>query len=379
MKLRVLFIEDDEKLAQNLKDIFDKEVISGHQLLAESVTNYEEGLSLLERFDYDIVVLDLQREGKNFDEMAGVKILDALKKIAFIPVIFYTGHANRVQDLISEIVGVVGKGDGVENLKAEMQRIIESKIALLKGNVYNHLKESLRQYFWETVDADKKVFTPGKSDVSLGYLLLRRFSNSLSKENIKLLLGDDKIKIDKAHPMEFYIFPINPDSSQEEYVAGEIIEKNRDYYTILTPDCDLVLRNNGLRKADKILLARTKYFKSFSDCVSYEKLMSNQSRNERENQQFTNLQGKLKNWMSNRGGEQDRYFFLPATPFIENMVIDFQDKLMVEYKELKGFRRVAKLDTPYAQSMISSFIRYYNRIGFPDIDSEYVLKNLYGQ
>jgi hypothetical protein len=357
MELRVLFIEDDEKLAQNLKDIFDKEVISGQSLLAESVTNYEEGKSLLEKHDYDIVVLDLQKEGKNFDEMAGVKILHALKKIAFIPVIFYTGHANKVQDLVSEIVGVVGKGDGVEALKAEMQRIIESKIALLKGNVYNHLRESLRQYFWETVDADKKVFEPRKSDVSLGYLLLRRFANSLSKENIKQLLGDDKIKIDKAHPMEFYIFP----SNKGEYEAGEILLRDRVFYAVLTPTCDFVEEGSRKRKVGQVLLAKAQDLK---ETEFYKKFESNKDKNKDD---FTRL-------IESRKG--DRYFFLPGTPFLPNLLLDFQIKTMFDYEELKKFTRVAKLDDPYAQSMVASFIRYYNRIGFPDIDADYVIENL---
>ena len=38
--------------------------------------------------------------------------------------------------------------------------------------------------------------------------------------------------------------------------------------------------------------------------------------------------------------------------------------------------RIAKLDNPFAQSMTASFIRYYNRIGFPDIDVDYVLSKL---
>ena len=49
---------------------------------------------------------------------------------------------------------------------------------------------------------------------------------------------------------------------------------------------------------------------------------------------------------------------------------------MVDYTDLSTFQRIAKLDLPYAQSMVSSFIRYYNRIGFPDIDSEYIFQNL---
>ena len=377
MELRTLFIEDNDTLSSNLKKYFEGEVFSGHILRTENTTNFNEGILLIERNDYDLVVLDLQNEGKDFDEKAGLKILERIKQIAFIPIIFYTGHANKIKDLVSEIVGVVNKGDGFDNLKIEIQRIVDTKIALLKGQVYNHLRESLRKYFWETVDTEKKVFIPGKNDVSLGYLLLRRFANSLSKENIKQLLSDDKIKTDKAHPMEFYIFPVDPDSTKEEYIAGEIIEKEGRYYAILTPDCDLVLRSNGSRKADKILLAATKNFKSLPDYTKYDELKKKQDESEKENSNLlNNLEGKLRTWMGNRGGEQDRFFFLPATPFIESMVIDFQDKSMVDYNELKSYRRVAKLDLPYAQSMISSFIRFYNRIGFPDLDFEYVFKNL---
>jgi len=376
MELKTLFIEDNEVLSNNLKKYFDGESFSGHTLRAQNTIKFEEGVSLMEQSDYDLVVLDLYKDGANVDETAGLKVLEAIRKIAFVPVIFYTGHAHKIQNLISEVVGVVSKGDGFDNLKAEIQRIVDSKIALLKGQVYTHLRESLRQYFWETVHDEKKFFEPIKNDVSLGYLLLRRFANSLSKENIKQILGDDKIKTDKAHPMEFYIFPINQDSTKEEYLAGEILEKDENFYTVLTPDCDLVLRANGSRKADKILLAVTKKFKSLSDYIKYEELKNKQGKNDKENQQLLNLAGKLKTWMSNRGGEQDRFFFLPSTPFIENMIIDFQDKVMVEYSDLKAYRRVAKLDLPYAQSMISSFIRYYNRIGFPDIDADYVMNNL---
>jgi len=376
MELRTLFIEDNELLSNNLRKYFEGEIFSGHSLKTENTTKFDDGISLVEQNDYDLVVLDLQKDGKDFDEQAGVKILERIKEIAFIPIIFYTGHANKIQHLVSEIVGVVNKGDGFDNLKEEIQRIVDSRIALLKGQVYNHLRESLRIYFWETVDKHKEIFIPNKSDFSLGYLLLRRLANSMSKENIKQLLGDDKIKTDKAHPMEFYIFPVYPDSTKEEYLAGEILEKDDKHYVILTPDCDLVLRSNGTRKADKILLATTKIFNSLPDYLKYDELKKKHDKSEKENGQLSNLEGKLKNWMGNRGGEQDRFFFLPATPFIKNMVIDFQDKCMVDYNELKSYRRVAKLDLPYAQSMVSSFIRYYNRIGFPDIDSDYIIQSL---
>jgi len=377
MNLQTLFIEDEEKIRSNLVKIFDGETIGGHTIVADSAETFEIGMEKISKRDYDIIILDLYKgEPSETSEKPGYDILKQIQSLAFVPVIFYSGLTKDLMDLKSEVIGVVNKGDGVDKLKAEIERIIMSKIALLKGQIYSHLRESLRQYFWETVHAEKKGFEPIKNDISLGYLLLRRFANSLSKENIKLLLGDDKIKSDKAHPMEFYIYPVNPDSTIEEYQAGEILEKSGIYYVVLTPDCDLVLKNNGLRKADKILLATAKYFKLLPDFIKYDELKNKKDRNEKENQQFSNAEGKLKTWMGNRGGEQDRYFFLPSTPFIENLVIDFQIKTMVDYDDLKSFRRIAKLDLPYAQSMTSSFIRYYNRIGFPDIDSDYIIQNL---
>jgi CheY-like chemotaxis protein len=377
MELKTLFIEDNEVLSKNLKNYFDGEQFSGNTLKTENTIKFDDGVKLIHQFDYDLIILDLYSDAEIVDESAGRKVLEVIQKLAFIPVIFYTGHAHKIQDLVSEVVGVVNKGEGFDNLKVEIQRIVDSKIALLKSQIYNHLRESLRQYFWQTVHVDKKFFEPIKDDISLGYLLLRKFANSLSKENIKELLGDDKIKIDKAHPMEFYLFPVNADPLKEEYQAGEILEKDGNFYVILTPDCDFVLRKDGSRKADKILLASTQQFKAMSDFTKYSALKIKKDKTQKEaNEQLPNLEGKLKQWMANNCGDKDRFFFLPSTPFIENLVIDFQLKTMIEYIELKSFRRIAKLDLPYAQSMISSFIRYYNRIGFPDIDSDYVIKNI---
>jgi len=376
MELKVLFIEDDERLGQGLKNNFNDLTLSGYIIKAEVEVTFEEGIASIMNYDFDLIILDLFKDKEIKDEEAGIKVLNKIRQTAFIPVIFYTGHAYKVTDLISEIVGVVSKGDGIDALIKEIERIITSKIALIKSQIYSHLKESLRKYFWETVDVEKRVFIPGKNDVSLGYLLLRRFANSLSKQNIKQLLGDSKIKTDKAHPMEFYLYPLNPDPRIDEYQAGEILQKDGVCFVILTPSCDLILRTNGNRKADMILLAVTSRFTELPDFLKYDELKRKENKSEKENQQLSNSEGKLKNWMANRGGEQDRYFFLPITPFIENLVIDFQNKVMVNYEELTTFTRVAKLDDPYAQSMIASFIRYYNRIGFPDIDADYIIQNI---
>ena len=50
---------------------------------------------------------------------------------------------------------------------------------------------------------------------------------------------------------------------------------------------------------------------------------------------------------------------------------------MVKYEDLhSNYKRIAKLDSPFAEAMTTRFIRYYNRVGYPDIDVDYILGHL---
>ena len=359
MNLNILFVDDDDKLRNDLIKIFDNEVLGEHSLITSGASTFEEGMALVTQNDYDIVILDLFKgEPQDGNEKLGLEILKQIQSVAFMPVIFYSGLTKDLAGIESEIVGVVNKGHGgIEKLRYEIERIITSNIALIKRKINDHVKITLRDYFWKTVHDNKLVIEPIKDDVSLGYLLLRRLANSLSKENIKSLLGDDKIQDGKAHPMEFYIYP--PDSG--EYELGEILLKDGTYYTVLTPSCDFITEGKRQRKVGQILLAIATPLK---ETEPYKKYADN---NEKYKQTLADL-------IESRKG--DRYFFLPGTPFIEHLVLDFQNKKMISYDDLEEYTRITKLDTPFAQSMSSSFIRYYNRIGFPDIDTEYVIKSL---
>lgn len=373
MELRALIIDDEEIIRNQIVSIFNGKIINEHKLSITAAEDFDQGIDAIKANDYDFVILDLCK-GKPSEESEkpGYEVLKNIQAVAYIPVIFYSGLTRHLDELKSEIVGVVNKGDGVAHLRKEVERIIASRLALIKAQIYAHIRESLRHYFWEVVHTEKKFFEPIISDVSLGYLLLRRLANSLSKENIKILLRDDKIKVDKVHPMELYIFPFD----KGEYEAGEILHREDKYYLILTPSCDFVKRANGQRKADKVLLALANKFIDIPDYKKYDEIRKKAYKSESELKQMPNLEGKLKTWMNNNAGEKDRFFFLPSTPFIENLVVDFQNKIMVDYDDLGKYSRVAKLDDPFSQSMVASFIRYYNRVGFPDIDVEYVMSKI---
>jgi CheY-like chemotaxis protein len=357
-ELKLLYIEDDKTNREDLVKVLSDETIDDCSITINAVDTFDGAIEKIRSENYHIIVLDIYK-GKPDDngETVGLTVLQQIQDNYFVPVIFYSGNTRNVQDLKSQVVGVVTKGDeGVEGLKQEIRRLIKFNLPFVKENVQNHLEREFKTYFWDIIHKERDKFAADKNDFSLGYLMLRKFGKSLSKETISEILGDSTLKQNKIHPMEFYLYPTG---TTTEYECGEILQKDSNVYVILTPSCDFIDRGGGKRKVGRVLLAKTLLLSATDEHTKYSANKNNNNKN------------KLEALIESR--KSDRYFFLPQTPFIENRIIDFQIKEMIDYNALNNFTRLAKLDSPFAESMISSFIRYYNRIGFPDIDSDLII------
>lgn len=366
LELKLLYVEDDKENREGLAEVLSGDKIGDYTISIETADSFDNAFDTIINNHYHIIILDLFK-GKPDDggEQIGLKILEQIQAHSFVPVIFYSGNTKNVEELKSQIVGIVTKGDdGIEGLRSEIGRLVKFNLPFVKENLHHYIEHELKAYFWNIIHNERDKFIPEHNDFSLGYLMLRQFGNSLSKERISEILGNNELKKDKVHPMEFYLYPTD---INREYECGEILQKDQNIFIVLTPSCDFVERfgkkGEALgRKVGKILLTKTQLLSDTSEYISY----------------YANKSGDNRIKLSKiiTSGKSDRYFFLPKTPFIENRVIDFQNKEMVEYDDLKGFTRLAKLDNPFAEGMIASFIRYYNRIGFPDIDSDYVIDRL---
>lgn len=374
--LRILYIEDDKDNREELIELSSGWVINECKITIEGEELFEIAARRICEEGFHMVILDLYKGRAGADgELSGLTTLDNVKRSLFVPIIFYSGNTAVVRDLKSQVVGVATKGDGgINELKAEIGRLTSHNLPFINENIYEFINGKIKDYFWGTIQENNATFKPDDNDHSLGYLLLRNICNSLSRDNIYKIIGDDSIAKDKVHPMEFYIYPRNGDA---EYENGDIIEhkESKEVYVILTPSCDFIQTSKRKRKAHMVLLAHTRLLTEEPNYIEYLKYKCKVEKSEADRKKEDTYKGKIIQLIESRGN--DRYFFLPRTPFIENRVIDFQNKIMVVYEDLNlKFNRLAKLDDPYSQAMSTSFIRYYNRIGFPDLDADYVLARI---
>jgi len=200
MDFNVLMIDDDLTICKQVQELLNDEVIKEHKLKLECTDNFDNGLSILKEKTFDLIILDLYKgkpEEGNKDR-SGEVVLEEVKKICFIPVVFFSGLIKPIEHLQSDIVRVVRKGDGTAELRKTIESILESPLPFIKKKMDIFVHESMRSYFWDFVHKNWNSLKGIKDGISLGYLLVRRLANSLSKGQIIKLLGDPKINPDKS-------------------------------------------------------------------------------------------------------------------------------------------------------------------------------------
>lgn len=382
MNIQILHIEDESDVVDNVKKNLDELEISGCRLQLVKSCGFQEGMETLRNDRYDLVILDLCVGNASAEsDKVGEDVFHQIQQRAFIPVVFFTGLPGYVKSFKSDIVKVVGKADGYDELIEAIRQIIESGFLKIRQDVDDLTREGVRSFFWNFIHSKSSLIAKLQGDeISLKYLLLRRLAKSLSSDFLRESINDSGLKKEFAHPMEFYIFP----PLDGEYEAGDIVRsKDGKLYITLTPSCDFVIRAKGNRNAEKIFLVHARPIESFSEFQRMKDLQKKLKDTEDakkqigkdDTNQLKSAESQVKQMM--KPGWHERYFFLPPTPFIEASMIDFQNRTTVSYEQLeKEFEPLASLDDPIAQAVMTSYARYQSRIGYPDLDVDFVFGKL---
>lgn len=368
MEWRVLVVDD-----QQAADV--AEIIQGNKVVAQPDSivcflciSFAEATKRLQEERFDLVILDLKDDAAEEQEpLAGETVFNQLKKYRFLPVIFHTGHPQKIGDLkTSPYLKVVTRGDDWTFLRSTVKEVLDTKLPKL----IRHIEEEQRKFMWESAE---KIWTEDlgeKSPADLVYLLARRLANALSGEVVRSFLGADAVggapKSDKVHAVELYVYPPLAKHVLFGDIFKEVVDGADEYFVALTPSCDHAQGN-----ADLVLLAKCKYLVSTNPGKNAKAALA----------AGTAISGSsatdLTKYIRDNSSPTDRYKYLPGTSFLPDLLVDLQDIRSVTPVALspggEGFERVASLDSPFAEALQARMTRYLGRIGTPDIDPELAL------
>jgi len=365
----VLAVDDDPANLDRLERIFERGIgFDGDTFKFTKITSFDDGLELIRTARFDFIFLDVHENAgdpdpnaePNAEDQKGEELLEALKKIRFSPVIFYTGYPKKVEHLSSPVVRVLEKGATVDEVRNEVKEILNTKLPHLS----NYIENKSREYIWETLSSvwDK---IPDISPPDIALLLARRLASNLSENVIKDILGIGK---DYIKPLEMYIYPpIELCSPGDIYQQKDTFE----HWIVCTPACDF-----EQKKAQNVLLAKVHSLSEYEGVANVKAARENH-RNANSSDakaikvlknKVTKTESQLRNFVNNGGPK--RYRFLPGTFFIESSYIDFQCIKSINLEENEGYDKVCTLDSPYREQVINLFSNYYGRIGTPDLKNE---------
>jgi CheY-like chemotaxis protein len=389
--IRVLVVDDDQDILRQLGEHFKTLNIGGATFQCVTTDDFNGAIPEIKARKFDLVILDVFKGEAGKNDQSGRDVLDQLKAVQFLPVIFFTALPHQVEDLSNPVVKIAAKSDGVKNVNQGIAEFQATGLLQLNRIFIEHVDKTLRDYLWEFLPKHwTELF--GKGDpTTLGYVLCRRLAASLNSRRAEELgremgsSGEVSKTESIAHPMQFYIIP----ATEKAFLAGDIVERleDRTNWIVITPSCDFVQK-----KVDYTLLCRcmpVTAYKEYTDWnpVSGHEAIAEQQAKEKDAQKAQPRKDpksgdpdqKIRELISNRRGQQDRYYFLPGVLDFPDSIIDHQQSYTVEFTALENmqkFRKIASLDSPFREGITQKFSRFFGRVGFPDLDVPLMISRL---
>ena len=378
---RIVHVDDEQIALDQVKELLegDDELIALGGVEVTPINNFPEALDHLDQTFTDIVILDVMKDhgvAAAEPDLAGREAFEQLRAKVFLPVIFYTGFANHVEDLEQNLrlLRVVEKGNA-ERLMEAVREVVKEGLPSLNRNLVEMLREVQRSYMWEFVAQHWPTFRSQEDTTALAHLLVRRFAltlestgaaalaPALSEENDCTPAADSE---EKVHPISMYVMPPLPEAPP---MAGDVrrgqIDGAGDYWIVLTPSCDFAQES-----AQTVLLAPCEPLQEQQELTEFLSDPDSKGKQGR-------LMALMKN-KSSKGRQADRHHFLPGVLDFPDLVADLRALKTVPREDFDQLTPVVSLDAPFAEALLAQFARYVGRLGTPDPDFDSVIERLRG-
>lgn len=370
---QILHVDDEPEVLEQVRDYLQgEEVGDWGRPRVTSLQRFEDALAALETSRFDLMILDVRLGGHEDQEVApeeeeGVRTLAQIKVRRFLPIVFWTGLPSKVEHLSGPLIHVLEKTGGLDGLVASVRELFATGLPALNRALRHLVEDEQRRYMWDFAADHWQELREGGDHMALAYLLVRRLGRSLSGPGIQRVAaelggGPPGTPIPGTiHAAEMYIVPPLPNTSPGVAdLFKEVTDAGDTWWLVVTPSCDI-----EHDKADYVMLARCEPTADDSRLQAW--LESDSAASKRKVRDLVNHK---------TGGQDDRHLFLPAAPTIPNLVADFQRVRSVTRAELDAMERVASLASPFAESTVSRFVRYFGRVGTDDLDVDAIMEGL---
>jgi len=368
---RILHVDDDaEVLAEAKRYLEGEEIPDWGRPEVVSIPSFDDATGFLEKERFDLVVLDVrlgsEQDDVAIEDEAGFLALEQIRSRRFVPIIFWTALPGAIGHLAGELVHIREKTEGLPALADAINALFGTRLPAVNRALLRLVEDEQRRYMWDFVADHWDELRTVDDHTAVAYLLARRLGRSLGGPGIHRLaeeLGEGAAGVppdDKIHAMEMYL---RPPVAGTKLQAGDLLfEEDGDeqtWWIVLTPSCDI-----EHDKADYIQLAACQLFDDQVDIAKWRSGDGNSGERKKAKKRVMEL------LRQQTGGQLDRWLFLPQALDIPDLVVDLQELRSMPIGDVADLKRIASLDSPFAEAAINRFNRYYGRIGTPDLDAD---------
>ncbi len=304
-------------------------------------------------FDGAIIDLRLADQG---DE--GNRILQKIRDLKYrIPVAMMTGTPENV-DQEFNYIDVYKKGEVTyETILNRFFEIYDTGITRIMGG-RGKIEEFLDIVFQDNLLPQLEIWEEyGKTDSERTQRALLRYTLN----HLVQMLDEDS---DSFFPEEVYIYP----PLTEHYKTGSIVanKDGKSFCVILSPACDLVLRETGQMKTDQLLLVGIDNNKK-----TYGHVLKSKKIEDKEKVEI------VRAYLGNRCTLY--HHWLPQTKFFTGGFVNFRKLASMSLTECK--KKFApphiQITSQFVKDILSRFSSYYARQGQPEIDHKGIVEVMF--
>ncbi|HEX5705122.1 MAG TPA: hypothetical protein VFX97_18125 [Pyrinomonadaceae bacterium] len=339
---QLLLVEDNDQDLATFQDSIETYTRQNNRDIRSTVCKtLEEALQILNS-SFDGAIIDLRLK-ENAD---GNKVAQKITDLHFrIPIAVFTGTPENADPQLSYF-GVFKKGEIEYSALFDMFWDIHcSGLTRIMGG-RGVIEKSLNDVFTKNLLPQRQTW------VDYGRVDSPRTEKALLRYTLSHLLQLLDEEVEHSFPEEVYIYP--PFSPGLR--TGNIVKRGDDKrFVVLSPACDLVVRETGQPKSDQVLLVEVESFQTVLTPIL-------------EGANNKTRQNRVEKLLANN--YSDNYHWLPRTSFFDGGFVNFRKLYSVAHDRFgEEFAAPALQISPsFIKDVVARFSSYYARQGQPDID-----------